>query len=68
MKQINHSLLIFLCLSIVPLFFSACKKDDSKVNITLHDKPFSTIQSYIVGKWDLKYIHGGYSTGTYMQK
>ena len=63
MKQI----FLFLSLSTLQLFFPACKKDGSKVNITLHDKSLSTIQSNIAGKWDLKYIYGGFSPRTYKQ-
>lgn len=29
------------------------------MNITLHDKPLSTIQTYIEGKWKLNYTKGG---------
>lgn len=46
---------------------SGCKKDGSKVNITLHDKQLSTIQSYIIGKWDLKYEQGGFTALTFPQ-
>ncbi len=60
MKQIIHPLFLFLCLISSQLYFSACKKDSNKVNITLHDKPLPTIQSYIKGNWKLSYTKGGY--------
>jgi hypothetical protein len=59
MKKI-HSLLLFLCLFTSSLYFLACKKDGNKVNITLHDKPLSTIRSYIQGNWKLSYAKGGF--------
>jgi len=68
MKKTIHSLLLFLCLFTALLCFSACKKAASKVNITLHDKPLSTIQSYIAGKWNLKYVRGGVVYRTYPAK
>jgi len=44
-----------------------CKKNTQHLNITLHDKPLSVIQSYIQGKWELRYEHGGISTQTIPQ-
>lgn len=67
MKKIIHSLFLLFCLLTALLYFSACKKDRSKVNITLYNKPLSTIKSYIVGKWDLKYEQGGISSLTFPQ-
>jgi hypothetical protein len=59
MKKPTQSLLLFLCLLIALFYFSGCKKDGNRVNITLHNKPLSTIQSYIKGKWKLEYEKGG---------
>lgn len=59
MKKFIQSLLIILCLPTASFYFSGCKKDRSKVNITLHDKPLSTIQAYIQGNWKLQYEKGG---------
>lgn len=67
MKKSIHSIFLFFCLLTALLYCSACKKDGNKVNITLHDKPLSTIQSYKMGKWDLKYEQGGFTAGTYPQ-
>lgn len=36
-----------------------CKKDHITVNITLYNKPLSTIQSTIQGNWKLQYEKGG---------
>src|SRR5882672_9651625 len=43
------------------LCFTQCKKEHTPLNITLHDKPLGTIQSYIQGKWKLQYAYGGIS-------
>lgn len=54
---------IILCI----LFFTtiyACSKSpdniDTSITITLHDKPLTTIQSYVQGDWKLRYISGGF--------
>lgn len=47
-------------LFIIALFcFAQCKKENTSLNITLYDKPLITIQSYIKGKWELRYTKGG---------
>jgi len=39
--------------------FAQCKKEHTALNITLYDKPLSTIQYYIQGNWKLNYGKGG---------
>lgn len=55
---------------VLPLFLSLfcflqCKKEKVPLNISLYDKPLTTIQSYIQGKWRLHYIEGGICACTY---
>jgi hypothetical protein len=44
-----------------------CKKSTPGLNITLYNKPLSVIESYINGKWDLRYVHGGFALQTIQQ-
>lgn len=41
-----------------------CTKNKAGTNTILYDKPLSEIQSFINGKWDLRYEHGGIATMT----
>jgi hypothetical protein len=44
---------------IILFYFVGCKKDQAPLNISLYDKPLSTIQSYVQGTWKLEYEKGG---------
>jgi hypothetical protein len=44
-----------------------CKKSTPGLNITLYDKPLSVIESYINGKWNLRYLQGGLALQTIQQ-
>lgn len=39
--------------------FAQCKKERTPLNITLYNKPLSTIKTYVEGKWELQYAKGG---------
>lgn len=58
-------------------FFLACScskenadliKNDTKVSIVLYNKPLDTIQTYINGKWQLRYYSGGWCSGCVVQR
>ena len=57
-----------LCLTVISLFFTECKKhtDDPLLtgpllsDITLHDKSLPVIKRYVSGKWKLEYTYGGF--------
>jgi len=55
-----------IAVSFILIFcFSQCKKqDNTPTNIVLYDKPLSTIQHYIQGKWRFVYGKGGLSSNT----
>ena len=58
MKRQYH--LPFLFFIVITAFcFSHCKKENNPLNITLYNKPVSTIKSYINGKWKIVYDLGG---------
>ena len=58
MKKLTS--LIYNVLFFTMLFsFAQCKKDNTSINITLYNKPLSTIQSNIQGNWKLQYQKGG---------
>ena len=62
---LKGSVLIFL-LGMVSIFTPfTCNKDESKINIVLHDKPLDLIQSSIQGKWKLQKVTGGICNGCY---
>ena len=48
-------LIFVIALAIVLLH---CKKNTQGLTVTLYDKPLSVIQSHIIGKWSLRYMHG----------
>ncbi len=50
---------IIIAISFISLAAFNCKKNNDGINITLHDKPLSVIQSYIQGNWKLQYEKGG---------
>jgi len=53
-------ILLNIALSFLLIFCIAeCKKDDEPTNIVLYNKPLSTIQHYIQGKWKFVYGKGG---------
>src|ERR1700730_15894379 len=52
---------------LMALLLMYCKKSSEHLNITLHDKPVSVIQSYMQGKWELRYMKGGFATQTIQQ-
>ncbi len=62
MKKLS-SLLCASFLLIVLFCFAQCKKNKAPLikesTMQLYDKPLSTIQSYIQGKWLLRYQSGG---------
>ncbi|MDR3195002.1 MAG: hypothetical protein LBT76_06915 [Tannerella sp.] len=69
MKRIVASLtlppigLVFLCIC---LGTAGCKKDEPEEEfMTLYDKPLSTIQNCILGKWNWYTSYGGYVAVSY---
>lgn len=50
--------IILICITFL-FCFTQCKKENIKINITLYNKPLTTIQSYIKGKWKCNYGKGG---------
>lgn len=61
----KNNFILFSTLLLIVLFsFAQCKKEDVPLhvplNITLYDKPLSTIQYYITGKWKVEYAKGGF--------
>lgn len=59
MKQVLKIVYIFLGLMIL-ISIVQCKKNSEQLNISLHDKPLSVIQSYVQGNWKLQYEKGGF--------
>lgn len=67
MKKLDISIISILIISIFS--FGQCKKEQfNESTITLYDKPLSTIQGYIKGKWKLHYAYGGISVAKYPAK
>jgi hypothetical protein len=64
MRKIGLSQASALLMAILLMY---CKKSSEHLNITLHDKPLSVIQSYIQGQWELRYMKGGIATQTIQQ-
>lgn len=61
MKISNCRGVVFTSLLIISFAVFSCKKNaDKKLNISLHDKSLSVIQSYIQGSWKLHHELGGY--------
>ena len=58
MKSLSQFFILSIFLSVL-FCFTQCKKDKGPLNITLYDKPLSTIQNYIQGKWKCHYGKGG---------
>jgi hypothetical protein len=54
----------FCLLLITCACFSNCKKNNSRQNIILYNKPLPFIQSHIQGKWELLYGKGGTAANT----
>lgn len=56
----NSISISFVIATVSILFcFAQCKKENTRLTITLYDKPLATIQSYAKGKWKLNYAYGG---------
>jgi len=58
MKKYFYTSFIIVPISLL-VCFAQCKKENTPLTITLYDKPLTTIQSYIQGKWKLHYSKGG---------
>ena len=54
-----HNVIVYLLL--ITFGLNSCKKHSiDKLNISLHDKPLSFIQSHIKGNWKLHHESGGF--------